>query len=76
MSFQQKQSAVLRITGLAGISAANGDTALQVRLTGVDHEYPLFYSLDLVDGSFITQRQEEEGGLVAVIDDELAEDMF
>jgi len=38
--------------------------------------YPLFSGLTLEEGSFITQKQEEEGAMVTVIDDELAWDIF
>jgi len=63
-------------SGLAGTMASGGGMAFPVRLTGADHMYPAFSSLSLEEGSFITQKQEEEGAMVAVIDEELAWDIF
>ena len=63
-------------SGMFSTSASNGSTALAVRLTGVDYMYPIFNSLTLEEGSFITQKQEEEGMMAAVIDDELAWELF
>lgn len=63
-------------SGMVGTSASNGSTALAVRLTGIDYMYPMFNSLILEEGSFITQKQEEEGMMAAVIDDELAWELF
>jgi len=63
-------------SGLINTSVSNGSTVLPARLTGVDHRYPPFSGLTLKEGSFITQKQEEEGAMVAVIDDELAWNLF
>ncbi|MFZ5965615.1 MAG: ABC transporter permease [Bacillota bacterium] len=63
-------------SGLINTSVSNGNMVLPVRLIGVDYRYPLFSSLTLEEGSFITQEQEEEGAMVAVIDDDLAWELF
>lgn len=63
-------------SGLINISVSNDNSAVPVRLTGADHKYPLFNGLIMEEGSFITQKQEEEGAMVAVIDEELAWDIF
>lgn len=63
-------------SGHINTSVSNGSTTLPVRLTGVDHMYPLFSGLTLQEGSFITEKQEEEGAMVAVIDEELAWNLF
>ena len=62
--------------GAGHTSVSSGSRTMDVRLTGVDHKYPLFGGVALKEGSFITPKQEEEGTLVAVIDDELAWEMF
>ncbi|MBB6215386.1 hypothetical protein HNQ80_001475 [Anaerosolibacter carboniphilus] len=56
--------------------SSSESTALSVRLAGVDYNYPLFTSMTLKEGSFITQKQEEEGSMVAVIDEQLAWELF
>ncbi|MEW9122077.1 MAG: ABC transporter permease [Thermotaleaceae bacterium] len=63
-------------SGLINTTVSNSNTALPARLIGADHTYPNFSSLMLINGSFITQKQEEEGAMVAVIDEELAWDLF
>ncbi|MTI55869.1 ABC transporter permease [Geosporobacter ferrireducens] len=63
-------------SGLVNTPVSSAGTALPARLTGVDRTYPVFNSLMLKDGSFITQKQEEEGAMVAVIDEELAWELF
>ena len=63
-------------SGLVSTSVSSGDTVLPVRLTGVDSMYPMFNSLTLEDGSFITEKQEEEGMMAAVIDGEAAWELF
>ncbi|ABR50806.1 hypothetical protein Amet_4740 [Alkaliphilus metalliredigens QYMF] len=63
-------------SGSINTSVSNDSSTLPVRLTGVDHMYPLFYGLMIEEGSFITRQQEEEGAMVAVIDEELAWKLF
>lgn len=63
-------------SGLVNTPVSNGSTFMPVRMTGVDHMYPVFSGLTLEEGSFITQKQEEEGAMVAVIDYDLAQDIF
>lgn len=63
-------------SGLANTSVSSGSMAFPVRLIGTDYMYPTFSTLSLDEGSFITQKQEEEGAMVAVIDGELAWDIF
>ncbi len=63
-------------SGLVTTSVSSGGTVLPVRLTGVDSMYPMFNSLLLSEGSFITEKQEEEGMMAVVIDDELAWELF
>lgn len=63
-------------SGLVTASVSRGGTVLPVRLTGVDSMYPRFSSLLLSEGSFITEKQEEEGMMAAVIDDELSWELF
>ncbi len=57
-------------------SVSSGINVFPVRLIGTDYMYPLFSRLSLVEGSFITRKQEEEGAMVAIIDKELAWDIF
>lgn len=63
-------------SGLVDTSASNGSMSFPVRLVGTDQLYPLFNGLKLEEGSFITKKQEEEGAMVAIIDEELAWDAF
>lgn len=63
-------------SGLIKPLVSNGGTVLPVRLTGTDYTYPLFNGLALEEGSFITKAHQEEGAMVAVIDEELAWDIF
>ncbi|KUO77122.1 MAG: hypothetical protein APF77_14270 [Clostridia bacterium BRH_c25] len=63
-------------SGLVDTSISSGSTAFSVRLIGTDYMYPTFSGLNLEEGSFITQKQEEEGVMVAIIDEELAWDIF
>jgi hypothetical protein len=63
-------------SGIAGTSAVYGANAYPVSMTGIDHLYTRFNGLFLEEGSYITQKQEEEGALVAVIDEELAWEIF
>ncbi|SNS93472.1 MacB-like core domain-containing protein [Anaerovirgula multivorans] len=63
-------------SGLINTSASNENRSLPVGLIGVDYMHSLFIGQILEEGSFITQQQEEEGGKVAVIDGELAWNLF
>ncbi|MFZ5966468.1 MAG: ABC transporter permease [Bacillota bacterium] len=63
-------------SGMASTSAVYGDNAYPVSLTGIDYLYTQFRGLVLEEGNYITQKQEEEGALVAVIDEELAWEIF
>ncbi|MGE5678610.1 MAG: ABC transporter permease, partial [Pseudomonadota bacterium] len=63
-------------SGIAGTSAVYGANTYPVSLTGIDHLYTRFGGPVLEEGSHITQTQEEEGALVAVIDEELAWKVF
>jgi hypothetical protein len=63
-------------SGMASTSAVYGDNAYPVSLTGIDYLYTRFSGLVLEEGNYITQKQEEEGALVAVIDEELAWEIF
>ncbi|TGE35509.1 hypothetical protein E4K67_24635 [Desulfosporosinus fructosivorans] len=63
-------------SGLVDTSVSSGSRAFPVRLIGTDYMYPMFSGLALEEGSFITQKQEEEGVMVAIIDEELAWDIF
>lgn len=63
-------------SGLVDTSASNGSMAFPVRLVGADQLYTMFNGLKLEEGSFITKKQEEEGAMVAIIDEELAWDAF
>lgn len=64
------------LSGMAGTSAVYGDNAYPVSLTGIDYLYTRFSGLVLEEGNHITKKQEEEGALVAVIDEELAWEIF
>lgn len=64
------------LSGLINTSVSNSNTVLTARLIGADHTYPNFSNMTLINGSFITQKQEKEGAMVAVIDEELAWDLF
>jgi len=63
-------------SGLVDTPVSSGSTAFPVRLIGTDYMYPAFSGLNLEEGSFITQKQEDEGAMVAIIDEELAWDIF
>jgi|GEM_PF-935981 len=63
-------------SGLVDTSVSIDSTAFPVRLIGIDYKYPTFSGLSLKEGSFITQKQEEEGAMVAIIDEKLAWDIF
>src|SRR5690554_4358472 len=63
-------------SGLINTVVVSGDRALPVKLTGVDYMYPMFNRLILAEGSPLTQKQEEEGAMVAVIDGDLAWELF
>lgn len=63
-------------SGLVDTSATSGRMAFPIRLVGADQLYPMFNGLSLIGGSFITQKQEEEGAMVAIIDEELAWEVF
>ena len=63
-------------SGLVHTPVTAGSTTLPVRLTGTDHKYPMFNRLTLEEGSFFTQKHEEEGAMVAVIDSQLAREIF
>lgn len=63
-------------SGMAGTLAVYGDNAYQVSLTGIDYLYARFNSPAMEEGTYISQKQEEEGALVAVIDEELAWEIF
>lgn len=63
-------------SGLVNTSVSYEGRVLPVRLTGIDYRYPSFDSVTLKEGSFITQMQEEEGAMVAVIEEELARELF
>lgn len=64
------------LSGLINTSVSNSNTVLTARLIGADHTYPNFSNMTLINGSFITQKQEKEGAMIAVIDEELAWDLF
>ncbi len=64
------------LSGLINTSVSNSNTVLTARLIGTDHTYPNFSNMALINGSFITQKQEKEEAMVAVIDEELAWDLF
>ena len=63
-------------SGLINTSVAVKNTVIPVRLTGANHLYPMFGSMTLEAGSFVTQKQAEEGAMVTVIDYELARKIF
>lgn len=63
-------------SGMASTSAGYRDNAYPVSLTGIDYLYTRFCGLILEEGNYITQKQEEEGAMVAVIDEELAWEIF
>ncbi|AOT68187.1 hypothetical protein Gferi_00460 [Geosporobacter ferrireducens] len=63
-------------SGLVDTPVSSGSMAFPVRLIGTDYMYPMFSGLSLEEGSFITQKQEEEGAMVAIIDEEVAWDIF
>lgn len=63
-------------SGLVDTSVSGGSTDFSVRLLGTDSMYPMFRRISLEEGSFITEKQEEEGAMVAIIDEGLAWDLF
>ncbi|WP_184307628.1 ABC transporter permease [Anaerosolibacter carboniphilus] len=63
-------------SSLVDPSVSSGSMVFPFRLIGTDYMYPMFSGLSLEEGSFITQKQEEEGAMVAIIDEELAWDVF
>lgn len=62
--------------GMSSTSAVYGDNTYLVSLTGIDYLYTRFSGLILEEGNYITQKQEDEGALVTVIDEELAWEIF
>lgn len=67
---------VVSRSGLISNSVSFNSTAYPVNLNGVDSTYPKFTDVSLEKGGFITSKQEEEGAMVAVIDYDLALDIF
>lgn len=63
-------------SGMADTSAVYGGNSYPALFTGTDYLYTRFTGLILDEGSYITQKQEEEGALVAVIDEQLAWEIF
>lgn len=63
-------------SGLINNSVSFNSIAYPASINGVDSRYPKFTDVSLEKGSFITSRQEEEGAMVAVIDYDLALDIF
>ncbi len=63
-------------SGPAGGFVSNGAGELRVRLTGISQSHLQFDGLNLACGSFITEKQEDEGEAVAVIDEETAKELF
>ncbi|MDF2510683.1 MAG: hypothetical protein K0S04_549 [Herbinix sp.] len=63
-------------SGMASTSAVYGDNVYPVSLTGIDYLYTQFRGRVLEEGNYITQKQQEEGALVVLIDEELAWEIF
>lgn len=63
-------------SGLASTAVSYAGASFGVRLTGTGYEFPLYNGLVMEKGSFISKSQEDEGEMVAVIDDELAWTVF
>ena len=56
------------------VKYGNGNVAANIR--GVSFNYSCFLTLDIIEGSFLSKADEEEASQVAVIDEELAMELF
>lgn len=69
----------LTYTGQSGLISSfvrSDNSSSQAKITGTNYLYPLFNQLFLKAGSFITEKNEDEGGFVAVIEENIAWNLF
>jgi hypothetical protein len=69
-------SSDIACSAVCNATVSYGNRSCNVRINGVNSSYNNFYNLNLKSGAIFTAGSEAKGDMVAIVDDELAFEMF